>query len=179
MDERGTGTMTDDAPLQLDRALYERWRSHGAAAAKPTAELDPMLLAAYLEGRLDEAESSAVEALLATDPAALDDLIDLAGRPTVPEVPSAVVIRDAQALIAVPAAASTIVRFPARELRPANRRLAPWAAWGAVAASLVLISLVGFGLGMQTSRNFNTVSGSGTAIDILDQAGALSGDGIG
>jgi hypothetical protein len=166
MFERGIRTMNDDAPFQPDRTLYERWRSHESVPADADAELDPMLLAAYLEGRLGEDEAAPLEQLLAADPAALDDLI--ACDPVTPEIPSTAFIARAQALVGT----ATILPFAPR------RVVTAWAAWGAVAASLVLISLVGFSLGMQTERNFNGSTGIGTSIDILDQSSGL-GDGIG
>ena len=163
--------MNDDAPFQPDRTLYERWRSHESGPADADAELDPMLLAAYLEGRLGEDEAAPLEQLLAADPAALDDLI--ACDPVTPEIPSAAFISRAQTLVGT----ATILPFAPRAAQP-RRVVTAWAAWGAVAASLVLISLVGFSLGMQTERNFNGSTGIGTSIDILDQSGGL-GDGIG
>lgn len=162
--------MNDDAPFQPDRTLYERWRSHESVPAELT-ELDPMLLAAYLDGRLDEDQAATLEQLLAADPAALDDL--LACAPVTPEIPSAAFIARAQALVG----SAAILPFALRPARP-RRMVTAWAAWGAVAASLVLISLVGFSLGMQTERNFNGSTGVGTSIDILDQSSGL-GDGIG
>ena len=166
--------MTDDAPLPEDRALYEQWRSHESIEAGPDAALDPLLLAAYLEGRLDETGAAALDALFAADPSALDDLLDLRNAPLVPEIPSAAFIRGAQALVPAPA---TVLPFRPRAATP--RRVSPWAAWGAVAASLVLISMVGFDLGMQTERNFDEGTGLGVSIDILDQSAAPLGDGVG
>lgn len=163
--------MNDDAPFQPDRTLYERWRSHASVPADADAELDPMQLAAYLEGRLGEDEAAPLEQLLAADPAALDDLI--ACDPVTPEIPSAAFITRAQALVGT----ATVLPFAPRAAPP-RRVMTAWAAWGAVAASLVLISLVGFSLGMQTERNFNGSTGIGTSIDILDQSSG-SGDGIG
>ena len=179
MFERGIFTMNDDAPFQPDRTLYERWRSHTPAPAAPRPAsldaLDPIVLAAYVEGRLDEVEAAALEALLATDPAALDVLLGVA--PLAPEIPSSGFIARAQGLVA--ARDATIVPFARRPAAAAPRRAVnPWAAWGAVAASLVLISLVGFNLGVQAERNFDDTAGVGTSIDILDQSSGL-GDGIG
>lgn len=163
--------MNDDAPFQPDRTLYERWQSRESVPADTDAELDPMVLAAYLEGRLSEDESVPLERLLSTDPAALDDLI--ACDPVTPEIPSAAFISQAQALVGT----ATVLPFAPREAPP-RRVMTAWAAWGAVAASLVLISLVGFSLGMQTERNFNGSIGLGTSIDIIDQSSSL-GDGVG
>jgi hypothetical protein len=165
--------MNDDAPFQPDRTLYERWRSRESDPADaPASALDPMLLAAYLEGRLGEDEAAALERQLALDPDALDDLV--AWTPVAPEIPSAAFIAAAQGLVG----GATILPFAPRPAAAPRRVVTAWAAWGAVAASLVLISLVGFNLGMQTERNFNDVTGVGTSIDILDQSSGL-GDGIG
>jgi len=177
--------MNDDAHFQPDRALFERWRSHEPASVEtPTAlDLDPMLLAAYLDGRLDEAAAAPIERLLAADPEALGDLVDLKAHPVAPEIASAAFVRNAQALVspALVSPAATILPFAARPAahRSAPRRVTAWAAWGAVAASLILISLVGFDVGMQTERNINDASGSGASIDILDQSNVLLGDGVG
>jgi hypothetical protein len=151
--------MNDDAPFRPDRTLYERWRSHESLPVE-CPELDPVLLAAYLDGSLNEAEAAMLEQRLAADPVA-------------PEIPSARFIARAQALVGT----ATILPFAPRPAAP-RRMVTAWAAWGAVAASLVLISLVGFSLGMQTERNFNGSTGLGISIDILDQSSGL-GDGIG
>ena len=176
--------MNDEAPFQPDRALFERWRAHeSAAAATPPPidpPIDPMLLAAYLDGRLDEAEAEALERRLAADPAALDDVIDCKTQPIVPEIASAAFLGRAQALL--PEQTAAVLPFAPRPFAPSSaapRRVSTWAAWGAVAASLVLISLVGFDLGMQTERNINQPGGTGTAIDLLDQSNGLLGDGVG
>lgn len=168
--------MNDDAPFQLDRALFERWRSHDSIPAEPPAALDPMLLAAYLDGRLSERDAEPLEELLAADPSALDHLIDGKTHPIGPEIASAAFLRNAQALLPPDGATATILPFTPR---PATRRITAWAAWGAIAASLVLISLVGFNVGMQTERNINEPAGIGTSIDILDQSNAALGDGVG
>lgn len=168
--------MNDDAPFQLDRALFARWRSHESVPAEPPAALDPMLLAAYLDGRLDEASAAPLERLLMADPSALDDLIECKAHPVGPEIASASFLSGAQALIPQDPATATILPFTSRTT---PRRVTAWAAWGAVAASLILISLVGFNVGMQTERNINGATGTGTSIDILDQSSALLGDGVG
>jgi hypothetical protein len=183
MFERGIRAMNDDAPFQPDRTLYERWRSHESVPVEPVADLDPILLAAYLDGRLSEAEAAPLERLLAADAAALDDLL-ASMSPIAPEIPSASLIARAQSLVPASApmaapASATILPFTPRPAPPRPRSVNAWAAWGAVAASLVLISLVGFDLGMQTARNFDETSGAATSIDILDQSSGLLGDGVG
>lgn len=166
--------MSDDAPLQLNRPLYERWRSTSRAAA--VAAPNALVLAAYLDGRLSEAEAEGVEAALATDPQLLDAFLDLK-RPIVPEIPSTALIREAQA--AVPATA-VIMPFKSPKVggRTGNSRTNPWAAWGAVAASLVLVSLVGFDLGIQTERAISWPVGSEMSNDVFYQSATMD-DGIG
>lgn len=60
----------DTALRQEDRALWQAARS--SFTAPQGAEPEPLLLAAYLDGRLDEAERDRVEALLAASPRALE-----------------------------------------------------------------------------------------------------------
>ncbi len=168
--------MNDDAPFQVDRALFERWRSHESGSADAPATLDPMLLAAYLDGRLDETGAAPIERLLAADPQALDELMNVRAEPIVPEIASARFLRDVQAL--VPPKSATVLPFARPPAAP--RRVAKaWAAWGAVAASLVLISLVGFDVGMQAERTINGSPDTGSSIDIFDQSNGLLGDGVG
>src|SRR5579859_6247623 len=146
--------MMDDPPFEPDPSLVARWRAAGGVqpveseAAGPAATApDALTLAAYAEGRLDAAEAERVEAALAADPELLDTLLALR-LPPATETPSAALIRSAQALVSAPSAADPVVvpfgRRPAREVPPP--RLKAWLAWGAVAASLLLVSLAGFDL---------------------------------
>ncbi len=165
--------MSDDAPFEPDRLLFEQWRSHPAGAAIEPPDM--LTLAAYLEGRLDEGAAQAVEAALAADAMLLDLVLELR-QPIEPEsVPPAVLVR-AQALVGT---SSNIV--PLR--REARRdRLGPWAAWGAVAASLVLVSMVGFNLGISTEQDFGGTVGvaaaSETSNDLFYQSSPTD-DGLG
>lgn len=110
--------------------LWQRYRAAALASAGETdPEPDPNLLAAYLEGRLDEAAAEPVEAWLTRDPSRLALIAPPdAGAP----VPLAV-IRNARALV-----------------RPSRSQV--WretAAWMSVAASLVLVGTSGFIAGHQ------------------------------
>ncbi len=167
--------MNDDAPFEMDRALFERWRSHESDPADAPADAEPLLLAAYLDGRLDEAGAAPLERLFAAAPHALDDFLELRADPVVPEIVSAAFLGRAQALVSPPAA--TVLPFARRPAPPP--RATAWAAWGAVAASLVLISLVGFDVGMQAERNINGAPDASSTIDIFDQSNGLLGDGVG
>ena len=165
--------MSDDAPFEPDRQLFEQWRSHSAGAA--VERPDMLTLAAYLEGRLDEDAAEAVEAALAADSALLDQVLDLR-QPIEPESPPPAVLVRAQALVGT---SSNIV-----PLRRAARspRVAPWAAWGAVAASLVLVSMVGFNLGISTEQDFGGTAGvasSSEALGDLFYQSNPSDDGVG
>jgi len=139
--------MTGPGDRAADAALWRRWRLQSQSAPGLEAP-DPVLLAAYAEGRLDDAEAEPVEAWLAENPAALEDLLAAAaaGIEALPAAPERVMLR-AEAL--VPAGSTDpgkVVPFP---LVAAHRRQA-WrtvVSWGALAASLLVTSFVGFGIG--------------------------------
>jgi hypothetical protein len=155
--------MIDDPPFEPDRALFTRWRTarSGAAPAAP----DALALAAYADGRLAGAAAEAVEAALATDPELLDMLLAL-GQPAPPAIASAALIRSARGL----------VPSPRRIILPeAAGRVGPWYAWGAVAASLLIVAIGGFGLGMRTAYVVNAVIAADSPGDLLDPS-SLSGD---
>ena len=110
-------------------------------SAEEGPELDPSLLAAYLEGGLSEAEAAEVEAVLAADPAQLD--LALAAE---------------EALAAGTTAAPESLVSRARELVPEGGGAAAWRnhwlpaggralAFAGITAALVLVSLAGFELG--------------------------------
>lgn len=125
--------------------LWQRFRAldHRAAPTAPEA----LELAAYAEGRLDEAAAvERVEAWLLAHPAALDDVVAARAGHAAPA--SRTLIERALAL--VPAEAQ-ILLF--------RRQAAPSYTWRvhmarvAVAASLALTGLVGFTLGSQSYAN--------------------------
>lgn len=122
-----------------DGALWRRWQAVASSDAP-----DFMTLAAYADGRLDAQQRAAVERLLALDSdirAAVDPDIDDA---QVSDAAVARTIERATALVAAPAA-SNVVAFTARPV--AVRRLTEWAA---LAASIALVSWLGFALGTNT-----------------------------
>ena len=65
--------MTDKGAGAQDRRLWQRWRTLGETSR--VAEPDALLLAAYAEGRLTEADAEPVEAWLAAAPEVLADVI--------------------------------------------------------------------------------------------------------
>ncbi len=165
--------MMDDPPFEPDRALFARWHAARDAAAPAPALPDAVTLAAYAEGRLDDAAAEAVEAALAADPDLLETLLALRAPPQ-PEA-AAAVIRSAQALVR---AEPVVVPFPVRK-PGAARPVKAWLAWGAVAASLLLVSVAGFDMGLATGHDVSATSaGDDSPSDLLDLSG-LTGDDIG
>jgi anti-sigma factor RsiW len=97
----------DDTKTKEGAALWRRARQDGTAV--PEAETpDPLWLAAYLDGRLQEDEAARLEAQLAGDPALLDEMLSLR-----------------QALAAVPGPVPAAVVARARALRPARPAVRP------------------------------------------------------
>lgn len=119
--------------------LWQRYRAAMAASAgQPDPEPDPGLLAAYLEGRLDETAAEPVEAWLARDPARLV----LMAPPDADAPAPLAVIRSARALV-----------------RPSSRQV--WrqtAAWMSVAASLVIVGTSGFIAGHQLDAYHESIT---------------------
>jgi len=73
---RDRGTFGGEPPtIGTDAALWRRFRRDASALSEGSAT-DPMLLAAYLDGRLDETETAAVEAMLVEDLRRGGDLLD-------------------------------------------------------------------------------------------------------
>lgn len=164
MADKGAGTQ--------DRRLWQRWQALGEEFR--VTEPDAMLLAAYAEGRLSEAEAETVEAWLAATPVALSDII--AARSTYQRPPRIVyehILDEATHLVpgaAEPAAAeptgTEIVPFRPRQRLPQWRTAL---AWSSIAASLLCASLVGFSMGSDAYAN---LSGS----QVVDSTNA---DGLG
>jgi anti-sigma factor RsiW len=118
----------------LERDGRDLWRRYRAAASLSPGDPEPDvgLLAAYVDGRLDEDRAAPVDAWLAADPARLALIAPIADAAAAP-APLAV-IRNARALVQpVP--------------RPAWRQAV---AWASIAASLVIVGASGFIAGHQT-----------------------------
>ncbi len=121
------------------------WRDSAASPEAP----DPLILAAYLDGTLDETAQERVEAWLATSPEALDLVI---------------AVREAEAPEAVPESLLARAQGLVRERpRPARAGLGAWldglfsfqmaawrpVAWAGVTAVMLVVSTGGFELGRQ------------------------------
>lgn len=130
-----------------DAALWRRWRSAGASGAAEGADPDPLLLAAYAEDRLPPDAAEAIEDWLAVNPWAGLDIVAArrAKEAALPAAPEDIVTR-AAALVGAGRAEVPAFRRPAPQ--PRRWRLA--AGWGAMAASMLVASLVGFAMGNDT-----------------------------
>jgi anti-sigma factor RsiW len=143
-----------------------------------------MELAEFAENRLSGPASAAVEAYLASHPAVAEDVASAARAAEIPFRPGdvALAVTIARAATLVPAAGAAghdrvgdnIVPF--RAVRPAT---APWpiaARWGALAASLALVSWLGFALGSDAYGDLAALDGqSGTRLadELLDPPGGF------
>jgi anti-sigma factor RsiW len=160
-------TMTDPGERAEEAALWRRWqldsgRGDGAAG------IDPLLLAAYAEGRLDEARAEPVEDWLAARPEVLADIVAAraATAAALPAAPEAVIAR-AAALVEPPD--PKIVRFPASAVAR-HRSWRTAFAWSSIAASLLATSLIGFALGNDAYVSFigQANAGESVARDLFD-----------
>ena len=132
--------------------LWQRFRAFDHTAAPGGAVEDERLaleLAAYAEGRLDEATAERVEAWLLAHPEALDDVVAARTGRESPAPRGA--IERAAALVAAEAAGARILPF--RRPAAASSGWRVHVARVAVAASLVLTGLVGFTLGTESYSN--------------------------
>lgn len=138
---------TGSGERAADAALWRRWRLDRRSEPGPRAP-DPMLLAAYAEGRLREAEAEPVEDWLADHPSALDDVLAASTATAAADqpVPESVMLRAAALVPAAIGGRSTVVPFPLA-VAPRRRALRTAMTWGGLAASLLVTSLVGFGIG--------------------------------
>lgn len=143
-------------------ALWRRWREAAVSAGSDApAEPDALTLAAYAEGRLGPEAIDGVEDWLALNPHAMADV--LAARraeDTAPAAPAAVIAR---AMALCEAGTAEIRSFPG----PASRRTWRHAvAWGAMAASILVASFVGFETGNST---YATLSGGSAALSLSQE----------
>jgi anti-sigma factor RsiW len=142
--------MTDKGAEARDRQLWRRWQALGDDSR--VVEPDALLLAAYAEGRLSEADAQPVEAWLAATPEAMSDVI--AARTTYQRPPRMVfehVLGRAHELVpgdTTPESAEILAFQPKR--RPQWRTAI---AWSSIAASLLCASLVGFSMGSDAYAN--------------------------
>jgi hypothetical protein len=180
-----------------DRALWQRWSTMDKApkaegpggAARPDAMIpdamipDAMILAEFAENRLSDPDATSIAAFLDANPLISQDVavasraVEIAPRPG--DAALAAVI--ARAVSLAPAQggerrADTVVPF--RAARPAG---APWpiaARWGALAASLALVSWLGFSLGSDAYGDLAALDGQGgtrLADELLDPPSGFFG----
>jgi hypothetical protein len=163
--------MTEEPPFDGEPALYRRWQSLGVS---PVPVPSASLIAAYAEFRLtDPDEIERVEAALAADPAMFDAMLSARHMPA-PEIVSVTLLRRAQGLVDG-APQDNVVPFRRRAVAGPSRLRQEMLAWAGVAASLILISTVGFNLGFELEQASNAAP-AGTQIDLLDQ---MAGGGVG
>ncbi|MDB5405787.1 MAG: hypothetical protein JWL84_699 [Rhodospirillales bacterium] len=156
------------------QALWRMWKAAESGAdggRAATALPDGLTLAAFAEGRLAGAEHAAVAAFLAKD---ADLAADVAAATTLAPVEDtdpdlARVIARAEALVAAPSDAIVPFRRPAAG--GTSWRLA--ARWGSLAASLAVVSWLGFALGNDaygslTTLELRAVAPAGAADELLD-----------
>jgi anti-sigma factor RsiW len=161
--------MTGSGERAEEAALWQRWRALSPTLAADEASGEAGGLAAYIDGRLDEAGAEAVEAGLFAHPERLDDVIAarLLARGRFPTV-AASMLAKAMALVAPREA--EIVPFPVRR---AGWRAA--VAWGGLAASLLITSLIGFTLGSNAYLNLmrQPAASESPFHELLDPPGGL------
>lgn len=148
--------MVDPLAGKDEQELWRRWRA--AASPASAAEIGPLALAAYAEDRLPVAEIEAVEDWLAEHPEAAADV--LAARRVTRQAPSE------EVPAAIVARAATLVQAGGAEVVAFRPRAGKWGAairWGAMAASIVIASLVGFALGNNTYDTYARLAGGATA----------------
>ncbi|MDJ0934639.1 MAG: hypothetical protein QNI93_04510 [Kiloniellales bacterium] len=150
--EEGETAMTAE-----NRALWQKARNGWTGGSQAADDVDPLLLAAYLDGQLDADEAAALEARLAADPVALD-----------------LMASSREALAAGPAEAvpETLLRRAEDLVRPApvtprkgllaGLMAAVWvpnqAAWVGFAVVLLVASVTGYELGQTSLDNAATVA---------------------
>lgn len=162
------------APDAFGRALWQRAKAAGPASA-PTAgrPIDDMMIAAWLDGRLVEAEAARVERHLIEHPQALQAALDirnaLADAQRAP-VPDRVVVR-AQALVGFEAERQ-VARGGLAGLFGTWRRALEMAAVG---AAFVIVVAGGFSLGGGTQEAYaQSAQTSDAAVElVLNPLGAF------
>ncbi len=161
------------APDASGRALWQRTKAAGSATTVAGPPVDDMMIAAWLDGRLSEADSAQVERHLVEHPQALQAALDtrnaLADAARAP-VPDRVVVR-AQALVGFDAE-RTVARGGLAGLFGGWRRALEMAAVG---AAFVVVIAGGFSLGGGTQEAYaQSAQNSAAAVElVLNPLGAF------
>ncbi|HKX09921.1 MAG TPA: hypothetical protein VJN67_17105 [Stellaceae bacterium] len=147
--------MTEPKDRAEENALWRHWRTAVANARGAAPAPDPLLLAAYAEHRLSESAAEDIESWLARHPEVIEDVLAAGiskARVGAAEEPSAGALAKAMALVSGRDPTVVPFRRPARPASPVWR-----VAVGrvAVAASLLVVSLVGFALGTDAYTSLN------------------------
>jgi hypothetical protein len=141
--------MENIPPSDADRQFLMRLPPLAGTATAPRSEIPPLLLAAWAEHRLSEDDSADIEAALCGDPDLLDDAFAAGSGIVAEEVATEALLERLRGLggvLAAPAAATVLPFRQAPQAVP-KRSVGVWLSWGAVAASVALVSFVGFDLG--------------------------------
>src|SRR5690349_7624913 len=148
-----------------EAALWRRWRSAAAGQMPQPLEPDALTLAAWAEDRLSEAEAEATEDWLAAHPEFWPDLAAARQAAQAGYTPGAEkVVARASALVA---GGGQVLPFR-RPVAPSPRSCRVAVAWAGMAASLVVTSLVGFNLGMDTYNGIAATAHVDRVQDLLD-----------
>jgi hypothetical protein len=156
------------------------WRMYKAAedGRDASPEPDELTLAAYAEGGLAAGERAAVASYLAERPELAADAAAAPASADASDPALAAVIARAQALVAAPGAG--VVAFRARLFQAGPRHGiaggTSWrgaASWGSLAASLALVSWLGFALGNDAYGSLAALelranAATGVADELLD-----------
>ena len=159
--------MAEPVDSPNDKALWQRWRTLAPAAAGEPP--DALTLAAYVEGRLGPTELEAVEDWLSADPDLAADMA-IARRAafgSLHETADSVIAR-ASALLP-PESAQVLIMRP-------TARLSRWrgmARWSAMAASILVVSAIGFALGNDAYMSLAGTQPAAFGQELLDPSSGL------
>ncbi len=130
------------------------WRQFAAQDQAPPAlsDLDPNLLAAYLDGKANTTQVEQIEALMASDPALLEQIIELRRlQPAGPALVCQTFLDRAKALAAPQQTATAAVRQPGAWHR---------FHWAAAAAAVLFACLGGYSIGQTTFQGQRSAEAS-------------------
>jgi hypothetical protein len=138
---------------------------HGRSVPLP---VDDIMLAAWLEGQLDVAEAAPIEAALLDNPELLEDLLALRLGARTHSAPDATLLVRARALVGATRIGTGQVVPLVRPAPQKSRPLSVLLSWGAVAASVAVVSLVGFNLGSIVGNSDVVSSSSSDGVVVLN-----------
>ena len=156
-EENGNGGNASDGAGLWARAR-PGWRESGAPGASEEVP-DALILAAYLDGALDETEAERVEAWMAAVPEALDLMAAVRAslEEDTPEPSPESLISRAQGLVRAPAREPAGLRAWLRGLAGFEAEAWRPLAWAGVTAALLVVSAGGFELGRRGTERLVSV----------------------